>query len=53
MKLYLEKTFNYYFPSSFEKFIIGKDGQVVKRIAPKTQPDDPAVVTAVESALKG
>jgi glutathione peroxidase len=37
---------------NFEKFIIGRDGKLVKRIAPKTQPDDPEVVSAVEAALK-
>jgi glutathione peroxidase len=36
---------------NFEKFLIGKDGKVAARFAPKTKPDDPAVVAAIESAL--
>jgi glutathione peroxidase len=36
---------------NFEKFLIGRDGKVVARFAPKTQPDDPAVVDAIEAAL--
>jgi glutathione peroxidase len=38
--------------SSFEKFVIGMDGQVITRFSPKTKPDDPAVVGAIEQALK-
>lgn len=37
---------------NFGKFLIGKDGEVIARFEPKTTPDDPAVVTAVETALK-
>jgi glutathione peroxidase len=36
---------------NFEKFLVGRDGQVVGRFRPKTVPDDPAVVGAIESAL--
>lgn len=37
---------------NFGKFLIGRDGQVLKRIEPKTTPDDPEVVAAIEAALK-
>ena len=37
---------------NFGKFLIGRDGQVLKRIEPKTTPDDPEVVSAIEAALK-
>ncbi|KAB5617898.1 glutathione peroxidase [Pseudomonas putida] len=36
---------------NFEKFLVGKDGRVLARFAPRTAPDDPAVVQAVEKAL--
>jgi glutathione peroxidase len=36
---------------NFEKFIIGRDGLVVSRFPPKTQPDDPAVLKALNFAL--
>lgn len=36
---------------NFEKFLIGRDGKVVGRFSPKTQPDDPKLVAAVEAAL--
>jgi glutathione peroxidase len=37
---------------NFGKFLIGKDGEVIARFEPRTTPDDPAVVSAVEAALK-
>lgn len=37
---------------NFEKFVIGKDGNVVGRFAPKTKPNDTAFVSAIETALK-
>jgi len=37
---------------NFGKFLIGKDGTVLKRFAPKTKPDAPEVVAAIEEALK-
>ena len=37
---------------NFEKFIVGKDGTVLERFTPKTKPEDPKVVTAIEQALK-
>lgn len=36
---------------NFEKFLLGKDGRVLARFAPRTPPDDPAVVQAIEKAL--
>jgi glutathione peroxidase len=36
---------------NFEKFLIGKDGQVVARFAPTVAPDDAALVSAIEGAL--
>lgn len=35
---------------NFEKFLIGRDGNVVARFSPEVVPDDPAVVAAIESA---
>lgn len=37
---------------NFGKFLVGKDGEVIARFEPRTTPDDPAVVAAVETALK-
>ncbi|MFK3719057.1 glutathione peroxidase [Pseudomonas fulva] len=36
---------------NFEKFLVGKDGRVLARFSPRTAPDDPSVVQAVEKAL--
>jgi glutathione peroxidase len=36
---------------NFEKFLINREGQVVGRYRSKTTPDDPTVVSAIESAL--
>ncbi|MBV9841228.1 MAG: glutathione peroxidase [Sphingomonadaceae bacterium] len=36
---------------NFEKFLIGRDGDVVARFAPSTTPDDPALVGAIEREL--
>ncbi len=36
---------------NFGKFLVGRDGTIVKRFEPKTKPDDPAVVKAIEAAL--
>lgn len=36
---------------NFEKFLIGRSGDVVARFAPDTAPDDPALVSAVEREL--
>jgi glutathione peroxidase len=36
---------------NFEKFVISADGSQITRFSPKTTPDDPAVIAAVENAL--
>ena len=36
---------------NFEKFIIGRNGKVVARFAPRTRPDDPAVLKVIEAEL--
>lgn len=37
---------------NFAKFLVGKDGKVLKRFTPQTKPSDPAIVGAIEAALK-
>lgn len=37
---------------NFEKFLIDRQGNVVARFSPKTAPNDPKVVDAIEQALK-
>jgi len=37
---------------NFEKFLIDRNGSVAARFSPEVLPDDPAVVAAIESALK-
>jgi glutathione peroxidase len=36
---------------NFEKFLVGRDGQVVARFDPDVVPEDPAVIGAIEKAL--
>ncbi len=36
---------------NFEKFLVGPDGTVLGRFRPRTDPEDPALVAAIESAL--
>lgn len=36
---------------NFEKFLIGRDGQVIQRFSPDMTPDDPQLITAIERAL--
>jgi glutathione peroxidase len=36
---------------NFEKFLIGRDGEVAARFAPTTAPDDAALVAAIEAEL--
>lgn len=36
---------------NFEKFLIGRDGTVAQRFAPKVKPNDPALIAAIETAL--
>ncbi|MDO8364619.1 MAG: glutathione peroxidase [Actinomycetota bacterium] len=38
---------------NFEKFLVGRDGNVVTRFAPNTTPDDPALIAAIEGSLAG
>ncbi len=38
---------------NFEKFLIGKDGSVLARFRPMTEPEAPEVVEAIESSLSG
>ncbi|MGA7412306.1 MAG: glutathione peroxidase [Bryobacteraceae bacterium] len=37
---------------NFTKFLVDKDGNVIARFEPKVTPEDPALVGAVEKALK-
>jgi glutathione peroxidase len=37
---------------NFEKFLIDRNGNVAARFSPEVLPDDPIVVSAIESALK-
>lgn len=37
---------------NFEKFLIGKDGQVAARYAPDTEPNDAKLVSTIEAELK-
>lgn len=36
---------------NFEKFLIGRNGEIVARFAPRTSPDDAEVVKAIEAEL--
>lgn len=36
---------------NFEKFLVGPDGRVLARFSPRTTPEDPALIQAVEKAL--
>ena len=36
---------------NFEKFLVGRDGQVIGRFAPDIAPDDPVLTTAIAAAL--
>jgi glutathione peroxidase len=36
---------------NFEKFLVGRDGQIVARFKPKTSPESDEVVTAIEAEL--
>jgi len=36
---------------NFTKYLVGRDGKVIARFAPRTAPDDPALLEAVEEAL--
>jgi glutathione peroxidase len=36
---------------NFEKFLVGPDGAVIARFRPLTEPEDPAIVSAIEASL--
>jgi glutathione peroxidase len=36
---------------NFEKFVVAADGKTITRFSPKTKPDDPAVIAAIEKGL--
>ena len=36
---------------NFEKFLVGKDGRVLARFSPRTPPEDPGLIQAIEKAL--
>ena len=36
---------------NFEKFLIARSGEILERFTPKTVPDDPAVIAAIEKAI--
>lgn len=38
---------------NFGKFLIGRDGRILKRFEPKVAPDSPEVIQAMEAALAG
>lgn len=38
---------------NFEKFLVSPEGEVVARFRPGVEPEDPALVTALEAALPG
>lgn len=37
---------------NFTKFLVGRDGAVIARFEPRTRPDDPEVIEAIETALE-
>lgn len=37
---------------NFQKYLIGRDGKLIAQFSPHTKPFDPAVVTAIEQALR-
>lgn len=36
---------------NFEKFLVGRDGKVLSRFRPRTEPQDSTVIAAIEAAL--
>ncbi|MBS1139021.1 MAG: glutathione peroxidase [Proteobacteria bacterium] len=36
---------------NFEKFLVGRDGEILSRFAPDMTPDDPILLAAIEAAL--
>jgi glutathione peroxidase len=37
---------------NFTKYLVGRDGKVLARFAPRTKPDDPEMLAAIDAALK-
>jgi glutathione peroxidase len=37
---------------NFEKFLVGKNGEIIERFSPDTAPDAPALIQAIEAALR-
>ena len=37
---------------NFQKYLIGRDGQVIAKFGPRTKPDDQALIAAIEKALE-
>jgi glutathione peroxidase len=37
---------------NFEKFLIGKNGEILERFSPELDPQDPIIINAIEKALK-
>ena len=37
---------------NFQKYLIGRDGNVLGKYAPKTLPEDPKLIADIENALK-
>jgi glutathione peroxidase len=37
---------------NFEKFVVGRNGEVVARFSPQTKPDDPELVKVIEAELE-
>jgi glutathione peroxidase len=38
---------------NFEKFLIGRDGKIIARFRPLTEPEAPEIVAAIEANLAG
>jgi len=38
---------------NFEKFLVGRDGEIIARFGPLVEPDDPTLVESIEKALAG
>ena len=36
---------------NFEKFLVSADGKTIQRFRPRTAPNDPALVSAIEASL--
>lgn len=36
---------------NFQKYLVGRDGRVIAKFAPRTLPDDPKLIAQLEAAL--